>query len=253
MEFAIIFLNSLPAEFLIILEFTALITLLSLAAYFFEKRGIYAMIILTMIVANLQVLKIVEFSFYPEPIALGKMAICFSFLASDILAECYGKRYAYEGVYIAFFSNIALMILMVITIGYKPADNVGFSLHDEIKKIFTPMPLIFIAGMIAFFISQFLDIHLYVKIKEKLKGKFLWVRSFVSTVLASLVDNVIFYTLAFYIFNNFIDLNSLVHSYIIGTFIFRVGIIFFSSFIIYFIKNILERSRYFDTPNLQSE
>lgn len=244
MESLIIFLNTCSTESIIVLEFITLLSLLTTAVYFFGKNGIYAMIILTMIVANLQVLKIVEFGFYPEPIALGKMTICFSFLASDILTEFYGKRSAYEGVYLGFFANISLMLLMVVTVGYAPLEeDAGFNLHPELKTIFTPMPLIFISGIIAFLVSQFLDIHLYLRIKERFQGKYMWLRSFISTVTASLLDNIVFYTFAFYIFQRFVTLDSLIYSYIIGTFIFRVSIVFFSSFIIYIIKIALSRHK----------
>lgn len=243
MDTVISLLNSCNTGSIIILEFFLLFFLLTAAASFFGKIGIYAMIVLTMIVANLQVLKIVQFDFYPEPIPLGKIAICFSFLATDILTEFYGKKSAYDGVYLGFFANISLMLLMLVTIGYSPlAPEIGLNLHNEIKTIFTPMPFIFLAGVIAFVFSQILDIHIYTKIKEKLEGKYLWIRSFVSTVIASLVDNIIFYSLALYIFNRFVTLESLIYSYIFGTFFFRTGIIFFSSFVIYIVKLALKKN-----------
>tara|TARA_A100000171_G_C2131717_1_gene147209 strand:- start:2158 stop:2748 length:591 start_codon:yes stop_codon:yes gene_type:complete len=192
-----------------------------------------------MIVANLQVLKIVEFSFYPEPIALGKMAICFTFLGSDILAECFGKKSAFKGVYIGFTANIFLIFLMLITIGYPPANVSSLNLHQNLKTVFTPTLSIFIAGGVTFIISQILDITIFLKIKEKFTKQTVWIRSFISTSISSLIDNILFYTFALYIFNSFVDFDTLVYSYILGTLIFRLIIIFFSSFIIVFIKKII--------------
>lgn len=237
MEFFISTLQSYSSEVLLLFEFISLFLLVTSASYFFGKDGLYTMIILTMVVANLQVLKLANFGFYPEPIALGKMAICFSFLTTDVITECFGKRAAYKGVFLGFFANTCLMLLMVITVGYPPiTQHSGLNMHQELQQIFTPVPFIFLAGVFAFFVSQFLDINLYAKIKEISAGKYLWLRSFVSTTTASLIDNVIFYTLALYIFQSLVPFDTLLYTYILGTFVFRLCITFFSSFIIYVIK-----------------
>lgn len=233
-------LNNFSCEHIILLEITVLFSLLSLFSYFFRKNGIYAFIIITMIVANIQVLKIVEFSFYPEPIALGKIAICFTFLASDILAECFGKKCAYTGVYLGFFSNMSLMVMMIITLGYHPLHlEEGINIHEHLKIIFMPVPGIFIAGCIAFVLSQALDITIFLKLKEKFNGRLIWLRVFISSLVSSFFDNIIFYSLALYIFNNFVSFKTLVFSYILGTLFLRAIIISLSSFVFYIIKSLL--------------
>ena len=239
-------LNTIPSEYSLILEFAMLFSVLLLLSYHFGKLGVYAFIILTMIIANLQVLKIVSYSFYPEPIALGKLAICFTFLGVDLIAECFGRRSAYKGVFLGFIINVSFILLMIITVGYKPAISVqATNFHEHLKTIFTPAPGIFLAGVIAFIASQLLDITLFLKLKEKFQGRLLGIRYFLSVTLASLIDNIIFYTLALYIFNNFVDLKTLIYSYILGTLIFRVCIIALSSTMINVIKNVVMTSRSF--------
>ena len=245
------FLNNLPTEFILVLEFFTLFSVLMTLIYFFREAGLFIFIVISMITANLQVLKLVEYSFYPEPIALGKMAICFTFLSSDILAECFGKKSAYKGVYIGFSANLGLMLLMLITIGYPPLSvSKGGNFHDHLKLIFTPIPGVFFAGVVSYVISQVIDISTFLKLKDYFKGKYVWIRTFSSTVLASFFDNIIFYTLAFYVLNDFsIDFKTLIYSYILGTFIFRVFIITFSSTIMYAAKLVLatpEHSSIFD-------
>lgn len=201
-----------------------------------------------MITANIQVLKVVEYNFYNEPIALGKVVICFTFLASDILAECFGRKSAYKGVYIGFAANLSLMILMLITIGYPPiAVSKGINFHEHLKLIFTPIPGVFFAGVISFLISQFIDISSFLQLKAYFKGKCIWFRTFCSTVFASFVDNIIFYTLALYVLNDFsVSFHTLIYTYVLGTFIFRVGIIAFSSMIMYTAKLTINISKNID-------
>lgn len=242
-DFLVLFLNGLPTEAVLAFEFLALFSLLMFFIHFFRETGLFIFIVVSMIVANLQVLKIVQYTFYPDPIALGKVAICFTFLASDILVECYGKRQAYKGVLLGFSSNLCLMILMLITVGYSPTFiDKGVNFHEHLKLIFTPIPGVFLAGVCAFFVSQFVDISSFLKLKIYFNGKFIWLRSFLSTTIASFIDNIIFYTLAFSIFNDFsIDAHTLIFTYIVGTFIFRVAITALSSSIIYVAKLSINR------------
>ena len=240
-ESFISFLNHLPSIVVFLFEFFTLFALLIVMAYLFREIGLYVFITVVMIAANIQVLKSVEYTFYSEPIALGKMAICFTFLVSNVLAECFGRKSAYKGILLCFFANFSLIVLMLITIGYPPitfGNSVNF--HEHLRVIFTPAPGVFFASVISFMISHFMDISAFLQLKNYFKDKYLWFRAFCSNALASLVDNITFYTLALYIFNDFfIDFQTLIYSYILGTLIFRIFITIFSSIIIYAAKYIL--------------
>ena len=56
----------------------------------------------------------------------------------------------------------------------------------------------YIASIIAFSISQILDIVIYQKIKELSKGKKLWLRSNISTYIGQIIDSAIFIMIVFY-------------------------------------------------------
>lgn len=198
-----------------------------------------------MIAGSIQSLKTVEFIFYPHPIALGKVSICYSFLASDIIVECFGKRAALKGALVGYLSNLIFMIIIILTISYMPHET-SKHIDNAIKIIFLPMPGIWLAGLIAFMVSQAIDIYFYSFLKNKFPLKKLMpIRSFFSTVAGSFFDNIIFYSLAFYVFNNIVDLHTLFYSFIIGTFIFRVVIIFFSSLVINLITQIIKKSAFY--------
>lgn len=236
-------LNTFPPEIIFIIEFLALFSFLALMIRFFNLEGIYIFLIVTMILSNLQVTKLVQYGFYPHPIALGKIAICFSFLASDIIAECFGKSAALRGILLSFAGNLGFVFLMLITIGYEPAyGDEGVNLHEHLKIIFTPLPGVFFASILAFLTSQFLDVFIFVKLKKRLQGRYAWFRSFLSTGIASLLDNCIFYFAAFYLFNDFsVSFKTILFSYVLGTFIFRLLIASLSSFIIYPTKTLIAR------------
>ena len=62
----------------------------------------YVYTVLAIIVANIQVLKIVNFPFFENPIALGTILFSTTFLTTDILTEYYGVKSARKNILIGF-------------------------------------------------------------------------------------------------------------------------------------------------------
>jgi uncharacterized integral membrane protein (TIGR00697 family) len=65
-----------------------------------------------------------------------------------------------------------------------------------------------IASLAAFAISQFFDVYLFSRIREKLGASKLWFRNNVSNILAQFVDTVVFIVLAFYSFETSFGANA---------------------------------------------
>ncbi len=74
-----------------------LLTILLLLRLFGEV-GIFIYTVIAIISANIQVLKIVEFPFFSNPIALGTILFSSTFLATDILTEYYGSKVARKNI-----------------------------------------------------------------------------------------------------------------------------------------------------------
>ncbi len=160
---------------------------------FFGRTGLFVWIGVTTILANIQVLKIIEiFGFVT---ALGNIIYSSTFLVTDILNELYGKKEAKKAVYIGFFTLIATTIIMTLCIYFIPhSSDIG---HQSIKNIFSLMPRIALASLTAYFVSNNLDIWLFDLIKKRTKGRYLWIRNNTSTLTSQLIDNAIFTLIAF--------------------------------------------------------
>ena len=89
---------------------------------FFGEAGMYVYTVLAVIGGNIQVLKIVEFPFFSNPIALGTVLFATTFLATDILAEYYGTRYARKNILIGFAGFLLMTLIMLFTLGFTPLD-----------------------------------------------------------------------------------------------------------------------------------
>ena len=245
--FVIIF-NSIPVETTwILLLFICFISILIFLKLFGEV-GLYVYTVIAVIAGNIQVLKIVEFPYYKEPIALGTILFCSTFLCTDILAEYYGSKSARKNILLGFSGFLLMTILMLFTIGFKPLEvistnndyNWAVQIHDNLLGIFMPFPIFFGASMIAYLISQFFDVWFFEKISKFTSKKFLWLRNNFSTMLSSLLDNIIFSVFAWIIFNpNPLDLHTVIYTYILGTYILRILIALFDTPFIYIAKNLL--------------
>lgn len=172
-------------------------TLITLAYKFFGKSGLYAWVGISVILANVQVAKII--SFFGLVTAMGNVIYGSSFLATDILTEKYGKEYARKAVFIGFFMLVSTAIIMKLTLLFIPHPS--DTLSPALEQIFGFMPDATIASLTAYLISQLHDVWAFDFWKRKTEGRHLWLRNNASTMVSQLIDNVIFTTLFFVVFN----------------------------------------------------
>ena len=165
----------------------------------FGKTGLFAWIALGTVLANIQVIKSIEFDFGIFIIAatLGNIMYGTLFLVTDALGEKYGVKQARKAVYIGFFSLIATVIVMRMAIMFEP-DTWGVEANDALITIFVPLTRVMIGSLVAYAISQMLDVSLFEKIKQRYPEKNkLYLRNIGSTMISQLVDTAIFVPIAF--------------------------------------------------------
>ena len=145
-RFVIIY-NSIPTDFTwIFFVFFCYITIL-IFLRFFGVAGLYIFSVIAIIVANIQLLKLVKFSFFLDPIPLGTVLFASTFLCTDILAEHYGPIKARKNVMIGFAGFLLMTLLMLFTLGFNPVD---IKIQNNLSSIFLPLPIFFAASMIAY-------------------------------------------------------------------------------------------------------
>lgn len=160
----------------------------------YGKMGLYIWIPIACIIANIQVLKAVEF--FGITATLGNIVYASSFLVTDILSENYGKKEAKRAVHIGFLSLITMMILMNLALRFVPAPD-DFA-NDSLKTIFGFMPRIVLASLAAYMISQYHDILAFHFWKNRMPGRHtLWLRNNASTMVSQLIDTAVFCAIAF--------------------------------------------------------
>lgn len=164
----------------------------------FGRIGLYIWIPISTILANIQVVMLVDLFGFGT--TLGNILYAGGFLVTDILAENYGREYAKKAVKIGFFSLIVMTIIMQIAVNFTPSDvEEGILTFNGVKRIFDFMPRIVIASLISYWVSQTHDIWAYEKWRERFsERRHIWIRNNMSTMVSQLIDNSLFTIIAFW-------------------------------------------------------
>ena len=142
--------------------------------------------------------KFVRFYFFTVP--AGVLAYPFTFLATDLICELYGKKRAQFLVIVGFTMNFFMLGLM--TLGHFLSDANGVSGGTSVfESVYKFMIGNVIASMIAYLIAQTVDVNLFHFWKNLTKGKHLWLRNIFSTTGSQLVDTVSILLILFYASN----------------------------------------------------
>ena len=139
--------------------------------------------------------KIVYFGFIHFPFS----NIVFSTLTYpivDCICELWGKHAARQTVWFGLICQA--IIAGIIQLSILAPHAAFWDLQHEYELILSVGANVVAASFIAFAISQILDIFIYQKLKEKTRGKMLWLRSNLSTYLGQAVDSIIFVNIVFY-------------------------------------------------------
>jgi hypothetical protein len=108
----------------------------------------------------------------------------------------WGKQVARQTLWLGLGSQFLIAVLIQLSI-VVPAPSFWHS-QNEYQSVLSVSSRVILAGLIAFSISQLLDIFVYQKIKEASQGKKLWLRSNISTYLGQAIDSLIFVNIIFW-------------------------------------------------------
>ena len=217
-------------ELILILSVIVIYGVALLAYKLFGKSGLYCVSVMATVLANIEVIILIR-AFGMEQ-TLGNVLFAVTFLITDILSECEGKKSANKAVFLGIFSQVFFLILSQSWLLYKPsADDTSMS---AIKAVFSNTPRVVLASLAVYAISQIFDVWLYHKwwnfTQKKFgdKRKFLWLRNNGSTLVSQILNTLLFTVIAF---AGTYDVNTLLS-------------IFGSSYLIYVVTTLL------DTPVL---
>ncbi len=170
-----------------------------LAYRLFGRAGLYAMTVIATLLANIEVLLLVD-AFGMEQ-TLGNVLFASTYLATDMLSENEGKRPAARAVWLGVFTSAVMLIVTQFWLLYDPAASDWAA--EPIRVLFSRTPRLMLASFAGYAVSQRLDVWLYHRLwalTEKKSGsstRFLWLRNNAATLLSQVVNTVLFTLIAF--------------------------------------------------------
>ncbi|WP_060844562.1 queuosine precursor transporter [Pseudomonas sp. St29] len=126
----------------------------------------------------------------------GTFLYSITFLIVDLLNENFGLRLARRAIFFAFASTSTVFILLYGST-FLPGMP-GWKLETPYNEVIIQVSSVLVASSVSFLVSENINSYLLCKIKELTNSRFLFLRIFLSTFFAVIIDSFLFCYIAFY-------------------------------------------------------
>ena len=161
-----------------------------------------AVFVTTLIVSNIIAVKLVNLFglFVPAAVILFPVAYIFG----DVMTEVYGYARARRVIWTGFFCNLIAVIAIWVS-GQLPTAPfwglIGFATPEDAQQAYQAVlgltPRLLAASFAGYLVGEFLNSIVLAKLKVRTAGRFLWLRTILSTIIGEGADSAIFLTIAF--------------------------------------------------------
>ncbi len=191
---------TIPNELLLIASTVFVYSMLLLWFRLFGTRGVCAFSVFASVLANIEVLILVD-AFGIE-MTLGNVLFASTFLATDILSEVGGKDEAKRCVDLGIAASLTMLVVTQSWMLYTP--NANDWAHPAIRTVFSGTPRLLLVSLLVYALVQRVDValfHFIWRATEKRSGSrraFLWLRNNLATMISQLLNAVLYTLGAFY-------------------------------------------------------
>ncbi len=186
-------------EILLLLSVPLIYGTVLLSYRLFGRVGLYAMTVIATLLANIEVLLLVE-AFGMEQ-TLGNVLFASTYLATDMLSENEGRKPAACAVWLGVFTSAAMLVITQFWRLYDPAAADWAA--EPIRLLFSQTPRLMLASLAGYILSQRFDVWLYHRLwaltthKSGSETRFLWLRNNAATLVSQVLNTVVFNLVAF--------------------------------------------------------
>ena len=160
------------------------------SSYFIISVSLF---ITCLITANITAVKLISVFGLIMPAAIIIFPI--SYILGDVFTEVYGYRQTRRVIWLGFFCNLFLVVVVYIGLIIPAASF--WDGQASYERILGYTPRILAASFLAYLTGEFSNSFVLAKIKIATRGKWLWVRTITSTLIGQGLDSLIFITLSF--------------------------------------------------------
>ena len=147
----------------------------------------------TLLLSNLIAGKI--FSVFGVTLPAAVILFPITYIFGDVFTEVYGFRKAKLVIWLGFACNLFAVLVYMITIAL-PAP-VFWENQEAYRTVLGMTPRVLLASFTGYLFGGFSNSIILSKLKVRMKGKKLWVRTISSTIVGEALDTVIFISISF--------------------------------------------------------
>lgn len=132
----------------------------------------------------------------PLAVPGGVFGFLLAIVAVNATAELHGRPVAQRMVFMGFVPLLVSAGLLQLVLALPPAQGWGGQAAAE--EVLGASVRLILAGIVAYGVSQTLDVSIFTWMRGRPGGHMLWLRATVAALVAQTVDTLIFVTVAFY-------------------------------------------------------
>jgi len=173
------------------------------------------------------------------------LAYALTFFASDCYSELYGRRAAQTLVNVGFVMTLVMLALVWTTIEapIAPFSEIG---QAEFSRVLWSSANIVAGSLLAYVVSQNVDVLAFHAIRERTGAARLWLRNVGSTAASQAIDTVIFVTVGFWAAPSLLDVGSVygfdqILSLIVGQYVLKLAIAVLDTPFVYGVTRLFDR------------
>jgi len=154
-----------------------------------------AMFVTLYLVSNIMAVKVIGLwgLFYFDA---GTITFPFAYMLGDVLTEIWGFKMAKRVIWTTFFCNLVMVICTQVGVWLPSPEHLADT-EAAYNHLFNYVPRIVIASLAGFLLGELSNAWVMDKMKQKMKGRKLWVRTIGSSMVGYVFDTLPFVLIAF--------------------------------------------------------
>ncbi|HVS78881.1 MAG TPA: queuosine precursor transporter [Candidatus Saccharimonadales bacterium] len=159
--------------------------------------ALYIFGVITAELMGAKTFKLTDFSWAHLNASVAIFVLPLLFTMVDVVVEVYGRARARSMVYSGLVVVVLLIVYAALTTGL-PASSQYSATEPAYDTIFHASIRISAASLAAFAVSELMDVAIFARLRDRLKGRALWLRNNITNFVAQFFDSAVFLALAFY-------------------------------------------------------
>ncbi len=147
------------------------------------------------LISNVMAVKVIDLFglFYFDA---GTITFPFAYMLGDVLTEIWGYRTARRVIWMTLLCNIVMVLCTQIGV-WLPSPDYLHETAAAYNHIFSYVPRIVLGSLVGFLLGELSNAWFMERIKQKTRGRRLWVRTIGSSMVAYLFDSLPFVLIGF--------------------------------------------------------